>query len=191
MADSTWGLARLLLALGYAGGAVLVLLLLTKSNADALAGRAGITALSVLVLGLVAAAGLRALERAGLESLWGYATVLIAAVTFVLIMIEAWSEHPAFFLYESRILVMLLISFLLGGGSLVLGSEQGGEDQAIRATRVVSLLSLLALGILTVLSVADVHIGARCFGLASAVFLVSALSLPLLRLVAEEDRAGS
>lgn len=189
MTDSTQGLPRLLLALGYAGGALLVLLLLGKGNADALAARAAITALSVLVFGLVAAAGLRAMERPGLESLWGYATLLVGVATVVLILIEAWSEGR--FPNLSRVVTMIVISFLLGGGSLMLGDEQEEEEKAIRNTRVVSLLSLLVLGVLTVLSVSGTHIGPRWFGIFATVFLVSALSLPLLRLVAGEDRAGS
>lgn len=189
MTDSTQGAARWLLALGYAGGAILVVLLLGKGNADALAARTVITALSVLVFGLVAAAGLRAMERPGLESLWGYATLLVGVSTVVLILIEAWSEGR--FPNLTRVATMVVISFLLGGGSLMLGAEQEEEDQAIRTTRVVSLFSLLLLGVLTVLSVTGTHIGPRWFGIAATVFLVSAASLPLLRLVAEEDRAGS
>jgi len=69
MSQSTRGLLQVLLAVGYAGGAVLVILLLAKGNADALAARLGITALSVIVLGLIATAGFRLLERPTLDSL--------------------------------------------------------------------------------------------------------------------------
>jgi len=184
MSESTRGLLRALLAVGYAGGAILVILLLAKGNADALSVRVGVTALSAIVLGLIAAAGFRLLERPTLDSLWGYATLLVAVTTFILIMVEAWREGH--FPNQSRILAMVVIATLFGGGSLVLNGEHGGEEQAIRTTRNVSLLSLVALGVLTVLSFSDVHIGARWFGVAAAVFLISALSLPLLRLAVDD-----
>jgi hypothetical protein len=190
MTDATRGVLRLLLALGYAAGAVLVILLLAKGNADALAARTSFTALSVIVLGLIAIAGLRLMERSNLDSLWGYATVLVAAATFVLVVVEIWSEGGS--RNPIRVEVMLVISGLLGGGALALSGEDRAGVQAIRITRAISLLALITLGALTVLSVADVHIGPRWFGVVSAIFLVSALSLPVRSLLVEgEGRAGS
>lgn len=189
MTDSTRGVLRLLLALGYAGGAILVLLLLTKGNADALAARTGITALSAIVLGLVGAAGVRLLDRREPVALWGLATLVIAIVTFILIMAEAWPEHlPR---QETRLEVMILISFLLGGGSLTLSDERPGESDGIQLVRRLALLALVVLGILTVLTSSGTHVGARWFGIAAAVFLIAALSPPLLRLVADKEEGVS
>lgn len=186
MSDSGRGVLRLLLALGYAGGAVLVLLLLTKDNADALTARVAYTALSVIVLGLVAAAGWRLLERPEPVSLWGWGTLLIAAVTFVLVMVEVWRNH-LFFLYGNftRTLTMIVISLLLGGGSLVLSGESDDANQALRIVRGAAIVALVALGALTVLSASNVDIGARWYGIASTVFFVSILSLPVLRLATD------
>jgi hypothetical protein len=184
MSESTRGLLRALLAVGYAGGAVLVILLLAKGSADALSARVGITVLSMIVLSLIGAAGFRLLERPTLDSLWGYATLLVAVATFILIIVEAWREgHLP---NESRVAAMIVISILFGGGSLVLSGEHESEEQAVRTTRNVALLALVALGTLTILALSDVHIGARWFGVAATVFLVSALSLPVLRLAVDE-----
>jgi cytochrome bd-type quinol oxidase subunit 2 len=187
MSDSSPGALRLLLALGYGGGAVLLLLLLTKDNAEALTARVGYTAVSVIVLGLVAAAGARLFDRSELPSLWGWATLLIAIVTFVLVMVEIWPDDP--YPNETRTLVMIAISLLLGGGSLVLSGEADEADQATRIASRVALTALVALGVLTVLIASEVEIGVRWFGVASAVFLISALSLPVLRLATERDDA--
>ena len=184
MSDSGRGALRLLLALGYGGGAVLLLLLLTKSNADFLTARVGYTAVSVIVLGLVAAAGARLLDRPEPVSLWGYGTLLIAIVTFVLVMVEVWRD--SLYPNETRTIVMVVISILLGGGSLVLSGETDDTNQALRSARGAAIVALVALGVLTVLSAAGVDIGTRWFGVASTVFFVSTLSLPVLRLATDE-----
>jgi hypothetical protein len=185
MSDSGRGALRLLLALGYGGGAVLLLLLLAKGNADLLAARAGYTAASVIVLGLVAAAGARLLDQSEPVSLWGWGTLLIAAVTFVLVVVEVW-RSDLFFFNETRTMVMIIVSILLGGGSLVLSGEIDEANQALRTARGGAIVALVALGVLTVLSASGADIGARWFGIASTVFFVSALSLPVLRLATDE-----
>jgi hypothetical protein len=177
-------LSRIVLAIGYAGGALLVILLLTKGNVDALAARLGYTAASAIILGLVAGAGARLLLQSEAASLWGYATLLIAAVTFVLIMVEIWPDDP--YPNENRTIAMLVISILLGGGSLVLSGANDDGNQAIQIARAVALLALLALGVLTVLVASGVDAGPRWFGVASIVFLVSFFSLPFLRHAGEE-----
>jgi hypothetical protein len=188
VSDSGRGLPRLLLALGYGGGAVLLLLLLTKSNVDALTARVGFTALSVIVLGLVAAAAARLLYRPEPVDLWGWVTLLIAATTFVLVMVEVWREQT--YPDETRTIVMVVISILLGGGSLVLGGEDDEEVQGVGLARRVAIVALLALGFLTVLEASGTDVGPRWFGVASVLFFVPALSLPFLRLAGEENGVG-
>ncbi len=179
-------LSRLVLAIGYAGGAVLLLLLLAKGNADALTARVAYTAVDAIFVGLIAAAAARLIERPGLDSLWGWATLLFATTTFVLILIEIWRDS-GFFYGETRLMVTIAVSFLLGGGCLVLSGELDLDNQAALISRRVALASLVALGVLTVLVASDVEIGARWFGVASLVFLVSALSLPFLPLATGEE----
>ncbi|HMI81636.1 MAG TPA: hypothetical protein VK480_07595 [Solirubrobacterales bacterium] len=171
-------LSQLVLAIGYAGGAVLLLLLLFKDNADELTARVAYTAASAIVLGLVAAAGVRLLERPEPVSLWGWMTLLIAVTTFLLILVEIWRD--SWLLAETRVAVMVVISILLGGGSLTLSAAPGDYSPAVQRARGVAILGLVALGTLTVLAAVEVDIGPRWFGVASLVFLVSALSLPFL-----------
>jgi hypothetical protein len=173
--------SRLILAIGYVGGAVLLLLLLAKSNVDALTARAGFTALAVIILGLVAAAGARLLYHPEPIDLWGWATLLIAAVTFVLVLVEVWREQT--YPEEIRTIVMLMISLLLGGGSLVLGGEDDPANQAIGIAKRVAIVALMVLGVLTVIEASSKgSIGPRWFGVASVLFFIPALSLPFLRL---------
>jgi hypothetical protein len=178
-------LSRLILAIGYVGGAVLLLLLLTKGNVDALTARVGFTTLSVIVLGLVAAAGARLLYQPEPVDLWGWVTLLIAAVTFVLAMVEVWRDQS--YPEETRTIVMVLISLLLGGGSLVLSAEDAEAVQGMKIAQGVAIVALLALGVLTVLEATAGGIGPRWFGIASVLFFVPALSLPFLRLAGEEN----
>jgi hypothetical protein len=183
-------LSRLVLAIGYVGGAILLLLLLTKSNVDALTGRIGFTTLAVIVLGLVAASGARLLYHPEPVDLWGWATLLVAATTFVLALVEIWREHD-YFEDVTRPLVMVTISLLFGGGSLVLSGEDGGEAiPGAAMARRVALMGLVALGTMVVLEAAGVDIGSRWVGAASILFLVPALSLPFLRLAGEEGGTG-
>jgi hypothetical protein len=183
-------LSRLILAIGYLGGAVLVLLLLTKSNVDALTARVGFTALSVIILGLVAAAGARLLYHPEPVELWGWATLLIAAVTFVLVMVEVWRDQT--YPDETRTIVMVMISLLLGGGSLILSGEDDPANQGIGIAKRVAIVALVALGILTVIEASsNGAIGPRWFGVASVLFFIPALSLPFLRLAGEESDAGA
>jgi hypothetical protein len=183
-------LSRLVLAIGYVGGAVLLLLLLTKSNVDALSTRVGFTTLAIIVLGLVAAAGTRLLYHPEPVDLWGWATLLIAATTIVLVLVEIWREHD-YFENVSRTIVMAMISLLFGGGSLVLSGEDGGEAiPAAAMARRVALVGLVALGTMAVLDTAGVDIGSRWAGAAAILFLVPALSLPFLRWANEDDGGG-
>jgi hypothetical protein len=188
MSDSGRGALRLLIALGYGGGAVLLLLLLTRDNADLLAARVGYTALSVIVFGLVAAAGARLLDRPEPVSLWGWGTLLIAVVTFILVVVEAWRSD--FFWFDEngiRTMTMIIISILLGGGSLVLSGETDEANQALRIARGAAIVALVALGVLAVLTASGIDIEGRWAGIASTVFFVSALSLPVLRLATDES----
>lgn len=171
-------LSQLVLAIGYLGGAVLLLLLLFKHNADALTSRVAYTTASVIVLGLVVAAGVRLLERPEPISLWGWVTLLIAVTTFLLVVVEVWRD--SWLLSATRLAVMIVISILLGGGSLTLSAVPEDYSPAVQRARGIAILGLLALGTLTVLAAVEVDIGPRWFGVASLVFLVPALSLPFL-----------
>src|SRR3954447_16675279 len=173
-------LSRLILAIGYVGGAVLLLLLLTKSNVDAMSTRIGFTTLAVIVLGLIAAAAARLLYHPEPVDLWGWVTLLIAATTFILVLVDIWREHD-YFEDVSRTIVMVTISLLLGGGSLVLSGEDGEAVPGAPVARRVALAGLVALGALVVLDASGVDIGSRWAGAAGVLFLVPALSLPFLR----------
>jgi hypothetical membrane protein len=179
-------MSRPILAIGYVGGAVLLLLLLTKSNVDALTARVGFTALAVIVLGLVAAAGARLLYHPEPVELWGWATLLIAAVTFVLVLVEVWREQT--YPEETRTIVMLMVSLFLGGGSLVLSGEDDPANQEIGIAKRVAIVALLALGVLTVIEASNNGaIGPRWFGVAAVLFFIPALSLPFLRMASDDS----
>src|SRR4051794_41899959 len=89
-------LSRLILAIGYVGGTVLLLLLLTKSNVDALSARVGFTTLAIIVFGLVAAAGAGVLYHPEPGDLWGGGTVLVPGTALVPVVGGIWREDEYF-----------------------------------------------------------------------------------------------
>ena len=59
-----------------------------------------------------------------------------------------------------------------------------------RTAQRVAIVALVALGVLTVIAASGSDIGPRWFGVASVLFFVPALSLPLLRLAGAENGVG-
>lgn len=177
---------RLLLALWYLAGAVLVVALLAKGDADGLSARAGGSALALVALSFVAVAGVRLAERPGNAGLFGWLTMLIATATFFLLAVEIWSDRPL--VEPTRTFVMLVISILLGAIALLLESERDEDEGPVRLARGIAVLALFALGALVVISACGVDISPRVAGIAAALFVFPALSLPVLRLVSGERR---
>lgn len=180
MSQSTRGLMRVLVCVWYLAGAVLLIALLGKSHVQPLATRAGGSALAVIVLGFAVAAGVRLAERESWAGLFGALTVLISTSTFFLLAVEIWAKHP---LHEAtRTFVMVAISLLLGMLSLLLDGERDEDADPVRLVRGVASLALIALGVLIVLGACGVDVSPRLGGIAAALFIIPALSLPALRL---------
>jgi hypothetical protein len=179
MSESTRGLLRTLVAVWYLAGAVLLIAILAKGDAQALSARVGGSALAVVALGFAVAAGVRLAERETWAGLTGAITALVSISTLVLLAVEIWAKHPLH--QATRTFVMLAISLLLGAISLLLESERDEDDDPVRLARGVSVLALFALGVLIVLSACGVDMSPRIPAIATALFVVPALSLPALR----------
>jgi small-conductance mechanosensitive channel len=184
MNETTRGAVRLLLGAWYIAGAVLLVELLVKGDADGLAARTGGSALAIVALGFAVGAGVRLAERPTNAGLFGWLTVLISSATFFLLAVEIWSEHP--WAEVARTLVMVVISLLLGMISLLLDAERDEDEGPLRLARGIASLALVALGVLVVLGACGVDIGPRLAGIAAALFVFPTLSLPVLRLVSSE-----
>jgi peptidoglycan/LPS O-acetylase OafA/YrhL len=107
--------------------------------------------------------------------------VLISIATLFLLAVEIWSKHPMH--QATRTMVMAALSFLLGAMSLLLVSAREGDGGHIRLARGAAVLGLFTLGVLIVLGASGVDISPRVPGLAAGLFVVPALSLPVLRLL--------
>lgn len=184
MSDSTRGFVRVLLGAWYLAGAVLVIALLAKGHVQPLAARTGGSAVAIVLLGFVVAAGVRLAERDGWAGLFGAATVLVSTSTFILLAVEIWSKHPL--QQATRTFVMVAISLLLGAIALLLDGHRDEDENPVRLARGIASLALVALGVLIVLGACGVNISPRLGGIAAALFVVPALSLPALRLVNDE-----
>lgn len=182
MSESTRQGLRLLLALWYAAGAVLLIALLVKGDVDELSARAGGSALALIGLGFPILAGIRLAERPDRLGLVGGVTFLVSTATLVLIAVEIWSADSPLDHYE-RAIVMVMLSLLLGMISLLFEGERDEDDGTVRLVRGVAALALVALGVMMILETADVSISSRLAGITAALFLIPALSLPALRLL--------
>lgn len=169
----------MLVAAWYLAGAVLLIALLFKGDVHGLAARAGGSALAVVALSFAVAAGVRLAERESWAGLFGTLTALISTSTLVLLAVEIWAKHPLH--QATRTFVMVAISLLLGMIALLLESERDEDENPVRLARGVAVLSLFALGVLIVLSACGVDISPRWAGVAAALFIIPALSLPALR----------
>jgi small-conductance mechanosensitive channel len=174
---------RVLVAVWYLAGAILVIDLLVKGDVDGLAARTGGSAVAVVLLGFAVAAGARLAARSGYAGLFGALTALITTATFFLLAVEIWAKHP---LHQStRTVTMLVISLLLGSVSLLLDSARDEDEGVVQLARGVAIFGLVALGALTVLSACGTDVSPRLAGLAAAIFLIPAVSLPALRALAD------
>lgn len=182
MSESTRGLVRVLVAIWYLAGAVLLMALLFKGDVHSLAARVGGSALAVVAIGFAVAAGVRLAERETWAGLLGALTVLISTSTLVLLAVEIWAKHPLH--QATRTFVMVAISLLLGMIALLLESERDEDEDPVRLARGIASLALFALGVLIVLSSCGVDMSPRIPGIAAALFVVPALSLPALRAAA-------
>jgi len=184
MSDSTRGFLRLLVGAWYLVGAVWLIALLAKGDVNTLAARTGGSALAIVALGFAGAAAVRLAERDSWAGLFGAVTVLVTTATFFLLAVEIWSKHPL--QHATRTFVMVAVSLLLGMVALLFDSERDDDEDPVRLARGVASVALVALGVLIVLGASGVDISPRLGGIAAALFVVPALSLPALRLVSGE-----
>ncbi|HET7121833.1 MAG TPA: hypothetical protein VFI17_11380 [Solirubrobacterales bacterium] len=174
----------LLVGAWYAAGAVFVVALLANGDPEGLATRIGGSALAVILFGFVLVAGARLAERDGYAGAFGALTVLVGTASLILLAIEIWSKHPMH--QATRTLTVVVISLLLGTGSLLLDSERGEDSDGARWARGLAIFGLTALGVLIVFDVTGTDVSPRLAGIAAALFVVPTLSLPALRLLGNE-----
>lgn len=184
MSGSTQQGLRLLVGAWYVAGAVLLIALLVKGDVDDLSARAGGSAFALIVLGFPILAGVRLAKRPDRLGLVGAATFLVSTATLVLVAVEIWFADSLLDHYE-RALIMVVLSLLLGMISLLFEGAREEDDGAVRLVRGAAALALFALGAMTLLEAADVSISSRLAGIAAALFLIPALSLPALRLLSQ------
>jgi peptidoglycan/LPS O-acetylase OafA/YrhL len=185
MSQSTRGLVRVLLGVWYLAGAVWLIALLGKSDVQPLAARTGGTAVAVIVLGFAIVAGVRLAERESWVGLFGAVTTLISISTLILLVVEIWSKHPLN--QATRTFVMVAISLFLGTIALLFDSERDEDEDPVRIARGVASLALIALGVLIVLGASGVDVSPRLGGIAAALFVIPALSLPALRVASNKN----
>lgn len=175
----------MLVGVWYLAGAVWLIALLTKGDVQTLAARTGGSAVAVIFLGFAVVAGVRLTEQESWAGLFGALTVLISISTFILLAVEIWAKHP---LHElTRTFVMVALSLYMGMIALLFDRERDEDADPVRLARGVAALALIALGVLTVLGASGVDISPRLGGIAAALFIIPALSLPALRLASNES----
>lgn len=99
--------------------AIFVVLVLTESHPDALIARLIYSSVVTVVTGLIAVAGARLVRRDDWRTLLGTVTVLIAASTFVLLLVLIWKGISRTFNPANGPGVLIAIAFALDRKSVV------------------------------------------------------------------------
>jgi len=178
-------LVRVVVGVWYLAGAVWLIALLGKSDVQPLAARTGGSAVAVIVLGFAVVAGVRLAERESWAGLFGAVTALVSISILVLLAVEIWSKHPLH--QATRTFVMVAISLFLGTIALLHDNQRDEDEDPVRLARGVASLALIALGVLIVLGASGVDVSPRLGGIAAALFVIPALSLPALRLASNKS----
>jgi hypothetical protein len=179
MSSSNRQAAQFLLALGYAGGAVLLGFLLFEDEVNRTAARTLGSVPVVVLTSLTLIAGIRLARRTGWSGLIGALTVVASLAALILLIEAIWSAE--FSVDPKRAGLTAILTLGLGGISVILDSAHPADSAGLRLLRNVTALAMVALATLGILAVLEVDISIRALGVTGALFLIGALSLPIAR----------
>ncbi|HEX5984009.1 MAG TPA: AmiS/UreI family transporter, partial [Solirubrobacterales bacterium] len=140
------------------------------------------------LLSLVAAAGSHLSMRQPQLSLFGYTTVLIAGLAFLVIAVAIWSGGDG---DAEGAFCLLIAAFACGHTSLLLTSSDQRDSDGVPAVR---YGTIAALWLLAVLGIAEIlenghQVDAQLMGVVAVLYALGAVLLPLLRRMAPPPQA--
>lgn len=189
-ADSLREAIKFSIGLLCAAAFLLILLILSGSQIGGTSARALGTAAALAFLSLTAGAGSHLSMRQPRLSLFGYATVAISGVAFLVLAFTIWFGGDD--VDSEGAFCLLIVAFACGHTSILLSSgvEQNGSGARIARAGAVIFLWLLAL-----LAVAEIlenghQVDERLMGIAAVLYVLGTVVLPLLRRMTPEPEPG-
>ncbi|HEY1355600.1 MAG TPA: hypothetical protein VGF09_04730 [Solirubrobacterales bacterium] len=177
-------LLRLLIAALWVGALVLIVVIMDGSDTD----RAIFDVLAAVVVlafyCLIGSAGWILARKGGNYAFFGYATVVASVLAFAAAMKGVLAFDP----FGSRdevtaFAVTTILALGAGQASVLLAFSNEDESDASRLTRIGALLALAALAVMAIIEVSSggQDIALKAFGVVAVLYLLGALSLPILR----------
>jgi hypothetical protein len=180
--DLTKVAVRLLIAV-LCGGALLLILLITSSTRlDETSGKAIGTAVAVAFFSLTAVAGTLLVDRRSQLSAFGYLTVTLSAVAFLVMAVSIWGGDLSGDNWQPAIYT-LIAAFAAGHVSILLSSVREGEAESLTQVRIGTIA---ALGVLVTMGYVEISapghdVDAQLFGIVAVLYALGAIVFGLLR----------
>ena len=163
---------------------VLILIILSGNEVDDTSGKAIGTAMALAFLSLTAVAGSNLSLRQPQLSLFGYATVAVSGLAFLVTVAAIWSGFeddnwkPAVY--------CLILAFACGHTSVLLAGRGEDDSQGVELIRgaTIMMLWLLVVLVFAEISSSGDDVGERGLGVVAVLYALGAVVLPLLRRMA-------
>ncbi|HET8814144.1 MAG TPA: hypothetical protein VFM51_04240 [Solirubrobacterales bacterium] len=187
-ADSLRGVIKFSIGLLCSAAFVLILLILSGSRIDETSARALGTAVALAFLSLTGAAGSRLTMRQSQFSLFGYVTVLISGLAFLVITAAIWSGDDGW----EEAFCFLIVAFACGHTSILLASSDERGDSQVRTTQYGTVISLWLLAVLAVAEILENghQIDERLMGVVAVLYVLGTVVLQLLRRMAPQSQSS-
>lgn len=173
------GVIKFSIGLLCAAALLAILLILSGSEIDDTSGKAIGTAAALAFLSLTGVAGANLAARRPQLALFGHATALISAITFVIIAIAIWTEPED----AEWIFCVAIVAFACGHSSILLAS---GADRDSDGVRLVCYGTLVSLWLVVAMAITEIsenghQVSARMMGVVAVVYALGTFVLPLIR----------
>jgi hypothetical protein len=177
-------LLRLLVAAACVGALVLIVVIMSGSDSDrAIADVLG-ASVAVTFYCLIGSAGWIQTRRGGGQAFLGYVTIVLAALAFAAAL-RAIFDFELFANDDgvTAFAVTTILALAAGQASALLALSGENDSDGLRVARVGTLMALCALAVMAVIEVASGgrDIGLKAFGVVAVLYLLGAVSLPILR----------
>lgn len=179
--DDLQGVTRLSIGVLCTAAFVLILIILSGNEIDDTSGKAIGTAVALAFLSLTAVAGSHLSLRQPQLSLFGFATVAVSALAFLITSVAIWSGwesdnwKPAVY--------TLIVAFACGHTSVLLARRDEAEDDFLKLVRgaTITLLWLLVVLAIAEISSPGSDVDPQGLGVVAVLYALGTILDPLLR----------
>jgi peptidoglycan/LPS O-acetylase OafA/YrhL len=175
-------LVRLLIGVLCAAALVLIATIGSGSELDETGGKAIGTAVALAFFSLTGVAGTNLARRRPRFALFGYLTAAVALAAFLAMMALVWSDGLTGDGWRIPV-YLTIVAFGAGHASLLLGSQQPRDSEAVRLVRAGVILAIAMLCAMAIVEISSPgpDIGTRLIAVVAVLYLLGTILLPLLR----------